>query len=199
MKLTLKHAFCAPAVLCLAACGGGDVSIGGTLSGLGSGQTVTLQNNGTDNLALSANGAFSFATPVSVSATSTTTTTAPYIVTVLTQPSGQTCSVTNASGTVSATTLAVTNVVVTCAAASSLGGIVTGLTAGTSVTLQNGSSTVAVASNGSFVIGGVLTAGSAYNLVVSVQPIGLNCVVTNPSGTVVANFTAMVPVTCTPS
>ncbi|KAA3651575.1 MAG: hypothetical protein DWP95_00525, partial [Proteobacteria bacterium] len=43
---------------------GGPYTVGGALQGVASGESVTLQNNGTDNLALSANGGFSFATPL---------------------------------------------------------------------------------------------------------------------------------------
>lgn len=53
-----------------------------------------LQDNGGDNLAVTANGAFTFATPVVAGAT--------YSVSVLTQPSGATCTVQNGSGTASA-------------------------------------------------------------------------------------------------
>ena len=77
-------------------------TIGGTISGLSG--TVVLQDNSGDNLTTSSNGSFTFATALNNSAT--------YAVTVLTQPSGQTCTVTNGSGTVSGAN--VTNVVVSC-------------------------------------------------------------------------------------
>lgn len=81
-------------------------TVGGMVSGLGSGQ-LTLQNNGADALNITANGAFTFATPVADQAI--------YSVTVFTQPAGHTCSVTNGSGTnVSAN---VTGVAVNCVAA----------------------------------------------------------------------------------
>lgn len=57
--------------------------VGGYLVGLAAGQSIVLQNNAGDNLIVSANGAFTFATPV-----------ASYNVTVLTQPTnGQICAV----------------------------------------------------------------------------------------------------------
>ncbi|MDR3519800.1 MAG: DUF5018 domain-containing protein, partial [Candidatus Pacebacteria bacterium] len=77
-------------------------TIGGTISGLIG--TVVLQNNGGDNLSKSANGSFTFATAINNGSN--------YIVTVLTQPSGQACSVSNGSGTVSSAN--VTNVAVSC-------------------------------------------------------------------------------------
>ena len=69
----------------------GTYSIGGTVSGLSG--TVVLEDNGGDDLSISANGTFTFATLLAQSA--------PYNVTVSTDPSGQTCTVTNGSGTVS--------------------------------------------------------------------------------------------------
>jgi hypothetical protein len=59
-------------------------TVGGTVSGLTS-TGLVLQNNNASDLAVAANGAFTFATPVAVGAS--------YSVTVKTQPSGQTCSV----------------------------------------------------------------------------------------------------------
>jgi hypothetical protein len=111
-----------PGLLCLAlaACGGGGgggngnpppsppppppvtYTIGGTVSGLAG--TVVLQNNAANNLSISTNGAFAFATAV--------TTGMAYAVTVLTQPAGQTCTASNASGSVAAAN--VTAVTVSC-------------------------------------------------------------------------------------
>jgi hypothetical protein len=76
-------------------------AIGGTVYGLTG--TVVLQDNGGDNLTISANGTFTFLT--------TLTSGSAYSVTVLTQPSGQTCAVTSSSGTATAN---VTSVVVNC-------------------------------------------------------------------------------------
>ena len=77
-------------------------TIGGTISGLNG--TVTLQNNAGDNKSISADGPFTFSTSISDGST--------YHVTVLTQPSGQTCSVSSGSGTASSGD--VTSVSVTC-------------------------------------------------------------------------------------
>jgi hypothetical protein len=77
-------------------------SVGGAISGLSG--TVVLENNGGNDLSTSANGAFAFSTPLAQGAA--------YNVTVKTNPSGQTCTVTNPSGTVAAAN--VTNVSVTC-------------------------------------------------------------------------------------
>ena len=70
---------------------GNSFTVGGTLSGLASG-TLVLQNNGGDDLTRTVNGSFNFATTV--------TTGSAYSVTVLTQPLGHTCTVSNGSGTI---------------------------------------------------------------------------------------------------
>jgi hypothetical protein len=80
-------------------------TIGGSISGLTG--TVVLRNNGKDNLSRSANGSFTFATA--------TTTGATYNVTVLTQPTGQTCSITGGSGSGTVSSANITSVSVTCA------------------------------------------------------------------------------------
>ena len=73
---------------------GGDVASytigGGTVSGLSG--TVVLQDNGGDDLSVSANGSFTFATALAAGAA--------YAVTVKTSPSGQSCTVSGGSGTV---------------------------------------------------------------------------------------------------
>lgn len=89
-------------------------SVAGTLSGLSG--TVVLQDNGVDDLSLSVDGTFIFATPVANAS--------PYSVTVLTQPSAQTCTVGNGNGTIADGN--VTGVTVTCAAANVCGGFFTG-------------------------------------------------------------------------
>jgi len=88
------------ALLSFSACGGGGggtapppntYTVGGTVSRLSG--TVVLQNNGGNNLPVSADGSFTFTTPVANGG--------GYSVTVLTQPSSpaHTCAVTNGSGT----------------------------------------------------------------------------------------------------
>jgi hypothetical protein len=92
----------------LGACGGGGggpgpSTIGGSISGLVG--TVVLELNGSDQLTLSANGSFKFATPVPAGQ--------PYAVTVLTQPLGPDCAVSQGTGTA---TGGVVTVSVTCVA-----------------------------------------------------------------------------------
>jgi uncharacterized repeat protein (TIGR03803 family) len=67
-------------------------TVGGTLTGLGSGGSLDLKNNGSDTLHLSADGAFSFATAIASGST--------FDVQITTQTAGQRCTITGGSGTV---------------------------------------------------------------------------------------------------
>jgi uncharacterized repeat protein (TIGR03803 family) len=175
----------------LSACGGGSdapstYSVGGTLSGLATGASVMLQNSG-GNTAVAANGIFSFST-LATSGTS-------YAVTVLTQPTGQTCTVTSGSGIVSGAN--VTSVQVMCANIYAISGTVSGLNTGAQVTVQNnaGDSTT-VAANGTFTFPKQATSGTPYAVTVLTQPGGQTCTVTSGSGTVSETNVTSVQITC---
>ena len=115
-----------------------------------------------------------------------------YDVTVSTQPTGQTCTVTNASGTA---TTDVTNVTVTCGAQLfTIGGTITGLS-GTVVLQDNGGDNLTLTADGTFTFSTGLALGSPYNVTVFTQPAGQSCAVTFGSGTVNADVTT-VQVTC---
>jgi N-acetylneuraminic acid mutarotase len=101
-----RHSWPFIALLCaaLAACGGGSggidhlpgertFAIGGIVNGLSG--SIVLQDNGGDDVTVSSNGAFTFATPLAAGAF--------YRVTIATQPSSSTCTVSNGGGTVSGT------------------------------------------------------------------------------------------------
>ncbi len=178
--------------LALAACWVGSATIGGTLSGLPTGASVTLQNNAKDNLTRTTNGSFTFATTVDENK--------PYDVTVLTQPAGATCTPSNASGNVDGTGSNVTNVVVTCVISDSISGTVTGLPAGFTVSLaNNGGTPLIVGTDGAFAFPGIVAAGTAYNVTVSAQPVNgtTTCTVPNGSGTVASGTATAIVVTCT--
>jgi N-acetylneuraminic acid mutarotase len=86
-------------LLALSACGGGGgggttYTVGGAVSGLGADQSLVLQNNGGDNLSVNSNGAFTFASQIASGSA--------YAVTVLMQPTGESCVVTAGSGTMPA-------------------------------------------------------------------------------------------------
>ncbi len=165
--------------------------IGGTLSGLvvGSG-SVVLQNNGHDNLSLSNNGSFHFATPLGDNQY--------YSVTVYSAPAGQSCSVVNGSG--KAYRANVTNIQVNCSVNSfPVGGTLSGLLGSGPVVLQNnGGGNLSLSANGSFSFAGNVLNGGAYLVTVFSAPAGQNCIVTNASGTVSGAAVNNVQVSCTP-
>lgn len=80
--------------------------VSGTVTGLAPGEQVTLQNNGANDLTLTANQNFTFSTPIASGAS--------YLVSVGTQPFPETCTVINGSG--SKVNAPITNVQVNCAA-----------------------------------------------------------------------------------
>ena len=164
-------------------------TVGGALTGLATGQSLVLQNNGGDDLSLLANGAFAFASNVAHGG--------DYRVTVRTQPTGQSCSVSNGIGTASAS---VGSVQVVCETGQyALSGEVTGLAPGQSVVLQNnGGSDLSRSANGGFAFTGSLAHGSVYAVTVRAQPAGQSCSVVNGSGTATANV-GNVQVNCTTS
>lgn len=168
--------------LVLLGCGGGAdfnssaLKVGGTVAGLNNSTSVQLTYGDAANTAtVAANGSFQFpmALPFNTS----------YAVTVGTQPTNQTCSVANGSGTARA---AVSNITVTCVTNGyTIGGTVSGLTG--TVVLSNGAETITVAANGSFTFPTPVT---PYSVTVSQQPpAGNYCSVSNGSGTASANVT----------
>lgn len=185
----------------LVGCGGGDddngtpppsagaFSIGGAVSGLGAGKTVTLQNAGKDDLTVNANGNFVFVTRLDNGIA--------YAVTVKTQPSGQRCTVTEGTGTATAN---VSNVQVRCenlaAATYTVGGAVSGLAGGAVVLQNNGRDDLSVSSNGGFTFGTALAGGTAYAITVRTQPSGQSCTVRNGTGTVGSANVSSVDVSC---
>ena len=160
---------------------GSGFTIGGTVSGL-SGSGLVLQDNGTNNLAISANGAFTFTTDVASGGA--------YAVTVLTQPSDptQACAVTNGTGSASAN---VTSVEVACSSAYTIGGTVSGLTGSGLVLQDNGGDNLTIKANGAFTFTTTVASAGQYAVTVLTQPSNPNqtCTVANGSGTANANVT----------
>ena len=178
---------CATAVaLGLAGCGGGEVS--GQLSGLGSGLGVALLNNGGDALSLSRNGEFAFAKLLDAGDA--------YAVTVQTQPTGQTCTVSSGSGTINANGDSVDTVRVNCAFVATLRGSVIGLAPGAALVLANGSDTVSLSASGAFAFSRTLVDGTAYNVSVLTQPAIGSCSVANGSGSFFAASFVDIVVSC---
>jgi hypothetical protein len=174
-----------PAPPTLVAESNNSYSVGGTLSGLSG--TVVLQNNAGDDLTLSANASFSFATPVADGNA--------YNVTVLTQPAGQTCSTSANSGTVNGSN--VTAIVVSCSTNTyTVGGNVSGLT-GSVVLQNNGADDLTITADGAFTFNTSVAYGGAYSVSVLTQPTGQTCVASSNSGSVSGGNVTNVAITCT--
>jgi hypothetical protein len=171
-------------------------TIGGIVVGL-AGSGLQLQDNGADTLGVSSNGSFTFATPLAGGT--------PYVVSVLSQPvnPNQNCLLTGGAGTTGASD--VNNVVVTCTTTTNptftIGGTVSGLPAGETISLQdNGTDTLTVG-NGSFTFATPVPSGNAYyvTLVPGSSPQSLSCAFTNASGVVPKSDVTNVTVVCTAS
>jgi hypothetical protein len=85
-------------------CSDDTFNIAAAVSGLVANDSLVVQLNGADNLTVSVNGTANFNAPIPSGSS--------YAVTILTQPTGETCTVTNGSGTVAAAN--VTNVSIAC-------------------------------------------------------------------------------------
>jgi uncharacterized repeat protein (TIGR03803 family) len=182
-------------------CSTNAYTVGGSiaLAAGSTGATVTglVLANGSDTLNVPT-GASSFTMPTPVAYGSS------YQVTVKTQPSGMSCSVSpSAPSTMPAS--AVTNIVVTCSDQPyQLGGTVT-INQPPGVTLSdqgmvidntsNGDSYTFASNSTSFTMPKSVPYGAAYSLTVATQPSGLTCAINNPSGTMPAGNVS-VTVTC---
>jgi uncharacterized repeat protein (TIGR03803 family) len=169
------------------ACSDQSYTVGGTISGPTSSGLVLA--NGSDTLAVNP-GASSFTMPAAVAYTSA------YAVTVQTQPTGLTCSVSNGTGTMSSA--AVTNITVTCSANTyTVGGTISGLTASGLVLLDNGGDATTVSANAAqFTMNTGVAYGSTYAITVQTPPTGLVCSVSNGTGTVGAADVTSVSIAC---
>ncbi|MEP6739721.1 MAG: hypothetical protein ABJA61_05045 [Caldimonas sp.] len=161
-------------------------SVGGSVSGLGAAGLVLA--NGADITAVAA-AATGFAMPTSLA------TGATYAITVQTQPAGERCSISNATGTIAAAN--VSNVTVACAVNShNLGGTISGLPS-VGLVLSNGTDTVSPAAGAlSFTFAVPVAEGGAYAVAVQRQPSGATCSVGNAMGTMGTTDIASVQVTC---
>jgi hypothetical protein len=173
----------------LGGCGGSSGAvIGGSISGLNAGTSAVLEDDGGDSLTVGSNGSFAFGTDLAAGSS--------YNVTVLSEPTGEVCLVQNGSGVVDQNEDPVNTVSVICATTQSLAGSVSGLAAGTSVTLSDGQVLLPVAANGAFSFPGTFPTGTSYSVTVATQPAGETCTVANCSGTVTAAGIPAIVVTC---
>ena len=147
-------------------------TVGGTVSGLAG--TVILENNLADVVSITSDGLFMFVTEVENGGI--------FDVTVISQPTGQTCTVVNGSGAI--TNANVSDVTLTCVNNSyTVGGLVGGLVG--SVTLQNNAvDDLIVVADGEFTFATAITHGEVFDVSVSRQPDTHSCSVTSGSGVI---------------
>jgi beta-glucanase (GH16 family) len=185
----------------LHACGGGaqqpleqaptpKYNIGGVLTGLNSGQTLMLMNNGTEELVLNENSS-EFLFPTALTSGSV------YSVTIESQPADQTCTISNNVGTLS--DVHITNIQVSCISNTySIGGEISGLVKGNElVLLNNGADSLIL--NGEenlFTFAEKMTKGSSYNVTVGTQPKNKTCTVNNSTGVMTDSNITDIQVIC---
>ncbi len=191
--LSLMIAVCA--ALILVACGGSkDATISGTVSGLLTGQSVTLQNNFKDASTVSANGPFTFSQQISPYNA--------YYVTVLTQPLTGQCTVSKGIGAVDTQGTPVNDVAVTCVEAYTIGGSITGLATGNTVVISlavNSTTTQTLTllpTTTTWAFSGTQVLSTPYAVSITTQPTGQTCTLTNDTGTVNATTPTAVVITC---
>jgi 6-phosphogluconolactonase (cycloisomerase 2 family) len=180
------------AIACTAAVAG-KFTIGGTITGL-TASGLKLEDNGGDSLTVAANAkTFAFVTPIATGAA--------YAVTVATQPTGETCAVTNGSGTVGTADITTVSIVCTPVTVTkyTVGGMISGLTSSGLVLSDNvGDHLTIAAGKTSFTLPTSFAAGSTYMVAVATQPSNPAqvCTVTNGSGTVGTANVTTVSVSC---
>lgn len=152
---------------------------------------LVLTDNGGDDLAVTANGTFTFAKKIASGAA--------FDVAVKTQPGfpKQECTVSGGKGTVASGD--VTSIAVTCNPDDfTIGGTVTGLS-GAGLVLVSGGQQVAVNANGSFAFPTPVASGTGYDVRVLSQPTSpwQTCAVTSGRGYVAGANVTSVAVACT--
>jgi uncharacterized repeat protein (TIGR03803 family) len=171
----------------LITCSEQSYTVGGTISGMSSSGMVLV--NGSDTLAVQP-GASRFTMPAAVAYTSA------YAVTIQTQPTGLSCSVSDGMGTMGSA--AVSNIAVTCSANTyTVGGTISGLTASGLVLLDNGADATSLNANAAqFTLNTGVAYGAAYVISVQTPPTGLVCSVSNGTGTMGAADVISVNIAC---
>lgn len=175
-------------------CSTNSYYVRGVVTGLAGPGSVSLQNNGGDTINVyggAPSAPFVFPTKVANSS--------PYAVTIATQPGSpsQTCSVTNATGTMG--NADVGNVTVNCTPNSfTVGGTVSGLKGAGLVLQIAGGDDLAVAADGSFTFATPLASGGTYPVTVKTQPKAIDqvCTVTNDRAIVTSSNVTSVAVSC---
>jgi hypothetical protein len=151
--------------------------------------TLVVQDSKSDQLTFTTNNTQTFATSYASGST--------YSVTVLTQPAGQTCTLSsNASGTITSN-ITVTATCTTNVVNYTISVAVTGLT-GTLVVQDSKSDQLTFTTNNTQTFATSYASGSTYTVTVKTQPAGQTCTLSsNASGTITSNIT--VTATCAAS
>lgn len=167
-------------------CSDNSHTVGGSVTGL-TGESVVLSNNGGDTQTVAFGAPLNFTFPPIAEGST-------YNVTVESNPTNQTCTVDNGTGTMG--NAPVTNVSVVCSAISrTVGGVITGIPDSSEVTLVNNGQDSQTASNGLFNFS-AQAQGSTYDVTVLSQPSSATCSVNNSTGTVTTDVNNVI-VTCT--
>ena len=162
-------------------------SVGGSLAGARG--PVTLSEPTSGSLVVSADGIFAFPPNLGGSA--------PYAVGVAVAPAGQACVVANGSGSISGAD--VSAVTVTCSDLPyQLGGSLSGLAAGKSLTLRNGGDRLVLSANGAFVFAAAVPYRAGFAVTVDTEPVGQICAVSGATGQISAANQLSLTVACRP-
>src|SRR5579871_4272047 len=165
------------------------LSVGGSITGLGSHSGLVL-TNGSDTLSVDPK-ATSFTMPTGLLSGD------QYAVQVSNSPSGLICSTANAAGTAGASN--VTNIAVTCSTTGyTVGGTISNLT-GSGLKLGNSSDTLTVTTGSSnFTMRDLVATTGTYNITVLQSAAGENCSVTQGTGTMGTSAVTTVSIACSP-
>ena len=167
-------------------------AVSGSVTGL-AGSGLVLQNNAGDDLAVSANGTFTF--PTSLQSGSN------FSVTVLAQPKkrSQTCTVTNGSGTLD--NADISTVAVNCVTNTySVGGTLNGLSPANTIVLQlNGGDNITLSANGALTFPTGIESGTAYAATILTPPTGQPCTSTYNAEVVDSANISNIEIICGPA
>jgi predicted SpoU family rRNA methylase len=158
----------------LVGCGGFVyTTVGGKVTGLGTGNSLVLSNEKNYVVSLSADGNFSF----------NVASNAQYNVIVAQQPNLVHCTVINGTGQMKGDS-SVTNIQVNCAPNVPVGGALTNLDSGKSISLSlNDVPQTVISANGDFVLSSLAVNAQPYTVKVYFPPAGQVCTVLNATGT----------------
>lgn len=168
----------------LVGCGGGAIE--GTISGLTADGLVL--SDGSETITV-AKGKTKFSFPTEL------TDGAVYSVTVVTQPDGLRCTVSDGTGKIDSVSVPST-ASVTCVPDFGISGTVSGLT-GDGLVLNDGHDTLSVAAGArTFAFRTLLEVGASYEVVVDTPPAGQTCTVTNGSGVIADRAITEIELAC---